>query len=360
MSADRIAAHYNAGAKAHVVPAALAAPGATPAPPPATPPPGPIAYDARRACIAGRVYTNDVLPAGVGEFGTHGFDREWWGRQRGNPIGGAAYSGFQTSWGRRQYDTYFGDEYDGLPGRHDPFYDGADTQVAGTPRGLRIAAVPMPQELADNSAVAGAHWYSGVLDTPVDLRYGFFVARVRVPAPRPGMSPAWWLLTNNGVPQGPHGPLNGEWDIQEMFGNDLGNGMNAGTILWNSGAKGAQNWGGTYDWPLPSTPSAAYHDYGALIAPGGAPIASNLYGPGGPGYAYGPANTGITDYLDGVPLHGHTGGANVTSGVSWKELMLMFQVGAQGGWLGSPAASDFPAYYWIEWVRVYRPTTTAC
>ncbi len=41
-------------------------------------------------------------------------------------------------------------------------------------------------------------------------------------------------------------------------------------------------------------------DYGALIAPGGAPIGTNYYGSGGPGYAYGTANTGITNYLDGV------------------------------------------------------------
>ena len=360
LSPERIAAHYGAGAKKRVIATALAAAAATPPPPPATPAPRPIAYDARRACIAGRVYTNNVLPDGAGEFGSHGFDREWWGRTRGNPIGGHEYNGFQTSWGRRQYDTYFGDQYDGLPGGHDPFRLADDTGAAGSPRGLRIAAVPMPPELADNPAVGGAHWYSGVLDTPVDLRYGFFVARVRLPAPRPGMSPAWWLLSNNGVPQGPHGPLSGEWDIQEMFGNDLGDGMNAGSILWNSGADKLQNWGGTYDWPLQSTPSADYHDYGALIAPGGAPIGTNYYGSGGPGYAYGTANTGITNYLDGVPLRGHTGGADITGGVSWKELMLMFQVGAQGGWLGSPAASDFPAYYWVQWVRVYRPTTGAC
>ena len=61
-----------------------------------------------------------------------------------------------------------------------------------------------------------------------------------------------------------------------------------------------------------------------------------------------------------MPLYGHTGGANVTSGVDWKELMLMFQVGASGGWLGNPAPADFPAYYWIQWVRVYQRTSAHC
>ena len=186
----------------------------------------------------------------------------------------------------------------------------------------------MPSDLVGNPAVDGADYYSGVLDTPVDLEYGFFVARLRVPPPTPGISPAWWMLTNNGTPQGQHGPLNGEWDIQEMFGADLGTGMNAGTILWNSGSNTPQNWGGTYDWPSneQTAPSQDYHDYGALIDPHGARISKNDFGPGGPGYVYGPSGKGITDYLDGVPLYGHTGGADVTSGVAWKELMAMFQV----------------------------------
>ena len=118
-----------------------------------------------------------------------------------------------------------------------------------------------------------------------------------------------------------------------MFGNDLGNGMNAGNILWNSGANKPQNWGGTYNW-LPSeatTPSQDYHDYGVLIEPNGAKISSNDYGPGGPGMVYDRWKSGATNYLDGVPLYGHTGGADMTQGVAWKELMAMFQVGPQTG-----------------------------
>src|SRR5581483_4417978 len=116
-------------------------------------------------------------------------------------------------------------------------------------------------------------------------QYGFFVARLRTPEPRRGMSPAWWLLTNDGVPDGPHGKLAGEWDIQEMFGDELGTGMNSGTILWNSGESKNQNWGGTYDWPAYAHASAAsdYHDYGALIMPGGAPLSKDYFGVGGPG-----------------------------------------------------------------------------
>jgi hypothetical protein len=249
-----------------------------------------------------------------------------------------------------------------LRGGHDPFYFGRDGEAPGAPNGVRIEAFPMPLDLVGDPAVGNAEWYSGVLDTPVDLRYGFFVARVRVPPPLPGISPAFWLLTNNGTPQGPHGPLNGEWDIQEMFGNDFGNGMNSGNILWNSGASKAQNWGGTYAWPSweATTASRDYHDYGVLISPGGAPISADDDGPGGPGYVDGTPGTGSTDYLDGVALPGHKGGADLTSGVSWKELMAMFQVGPIGGWLGTPLSVNFPAYYWIQWIRVYKPTGGSC
>jgi hypothetical protein len=357
-----VATHYNAGAAAHVVPVPIPTVAPTMAPPPQTPAPAPITYTSTSACIAHTLYTNDVLPSGEGEFETNGLDRSWWGRLRGNTLGGNQYSGFRTSWGRNQYDTYFGDASDGLPGGHDPFTVAHDTQAPGSPQGVRIDAYPMPADLIGNPQVNGASYYSGVLDTPVNQQYGFFVARVRVPAPAAGMSPAWWMLSNNGMPQGAHGSLNGEWDIQEMFGNDYGSGMNAGNIEWNSGSSSPQNWGGTYAWtaPLSGSPSSDYHDYGALLSAGGATINPNTYGPGGPGDVYGPVNQGVTNFVDGVPLYGHTGGADLTQGVGWKELMAMFQVAPQGSWLGSPVAANFPASYWVQWIRVYRPTTTSC
>jgi len=363
LTPERIAAHYNAGANATVTPRPVPTVTPTPSPPPPTPAPSPISYDAKTACIDGQVFANTVLPAGEGEFASNGLDRTWWSRRRGNDIGGNHYSGFQTSWGRNQYDTYFGDKDDGISSpSDDPFYVGQDTDAPGSPHGVRISAKPMPQHLIGNPQVNGASYYAGVLDTPVDEKYGFFVARVRVPGPAPGMSPAYWLLSNNGMPQGQHGPLNGEWDIQEMFGNDLGNGMNSGNLVWNSGASTPQNWGGTYTWPDSehSDPSSNYHDYGALIGSGGAKISPNDYGPGGPGPIYGPAAKGVTNYLDGVPLYAHTGGADMTANVAWKEMMAMFQVGPKGGWLGSPNPSQFPAYYWIQWLRVYEPTKASC
>jgi len=363
MTAEHINVHYNSGAAGHVKATQMPTFTPSPTPPAPTPTPTQIAYNSSTACIANKQYTNNVMPLGEGEFGTNGLDRTWWGRHRGINIGGNQYSGFQTSWGRYQDDSYFGDVNDGISSpSDDPFYVGSDTAAPGAPNGVRISAVQMPAHLVGNPQVGGMHWYSGVLDTPVQQQYGFFVARVRVPAPAAGMSPAWWMLTNNGVPQGQHGPLNGEWDIQEMFGADEGNGMNGGNIVWNSGSSVPQNWGGVFAWPAPeqSTPSQNYHDYGVLISPGGAQISSNDYGPGGPGMTYGPSGAGATNFLDGVPLYGHTGGADMTQGVAWKEMMSMFQVAPAGSWLGNPNPANFPAYYWIQWIRAYAPTTTSC
>ena len=64
-------------------------------------------------------------------------------------------------------------------------------------------------------------YYSGTLMTPINLQYGFFVARVRLPNPFPALSPAFWILQGQDVQSGPHGNLSDEWDIQEMFSNQV-------------------------------------------------------------------------------------------------------------------------------------------
>ncbi|GAC1422637.1 MAG: hypothetical protein NVSMB5_16220 [Candidatus Velthaea sp.] len=118
-----------------------------------------LRYDSGKACINGVTYTNDVLPPGVGEFGTNGLDRAYWGGTHKRTVGADAgsWSGFMPSWGRHQFDTYFGDTSDGLG--LDPFYVGADAQAPGSPRALRIAAMPMPARLATSLTVlANDQW----------------------------------------------------------------------------------------------------------------------------------------------------------------------------------------------------------
>ena len=114
--------------------------------------------DAIKACIGGKVYTNDVLPPGVGEFGTNGLD-PYWGhlKSRTEPVGGHPGGswgpGYLTSWGRHQYDTYFANEDHRRTDWPDPFYVGRDTAVPGSPQGLRIMAEPVPSPIATSLAL---------------------------------------------------------------------------------------------------------------------------------------------------------------------------------------------------------------
>lgn len=121
-----------------------------------------MSYNSSTACIAHVQYTNDVLPPNEGEFSTYGLDRTYWGgaKQFAAPVtggGASTWSGFQTSWGRHQYDTYFGDPSDGLG--YDPFTVTTDTAAPGSPTALRILAMPMPSAAHYSWAVlAGDHW----------------------------------------------------------------------------------------------------------------------------------------------------------------------------------------------------------
>jgi len=402
--------------------------------------PGPVTYSATSACIGHALYTNDVLPTGVGEFTTNGLNRSYWGGTKSRTYAPTATwgPGFYPSWGRHQYDTYFGDSSDGLG--LDPFNVTSDTAVAGSPQALTIMAEPLPANVAKSltvlnndqwpvtSATAPYHepaagaslvvnvanpnsaqnqwtvgmgyagaavmfvgtltsggatpsgngtggsnpwtisnirvytgapgttitpgvndegglraynwpsYYSGALDTNINLEYGFFVARVRLPNYLPALSPAFWTLETGGVASNAGGIERDEYDIQEMFGATSGNSINAGNILWNTPSF----------WPTPTgvygfpngTPQSAYHDYGVLITPGSS-----------------------TFYLDGQPLAGHISGPDYTQGSPDKEVMLMFQIGAPATWLdpSSQAINNpWPQYYWAQWIRIFQPTATGC
>lgn len=113
-----------------------------------------MSYDSTKACINHGLYTNSVLPSGVGEFATNGLDRSYWGGTKTRTVGvnaGTWGPGFQVSWGRHQYDTYFSDSSDGLG--LDPFYVGPDTSAPGSPQGLRISAMPLPSNLKNSLTV---------------------------------------------------------------------------------------------------------------------------------------------------------------------------------------------------------------
>jgi hypothetical protein len=218
-------------------------------------------------------------------------------------------------------------------------------------------------------------YYSGVLDTNVNQQYGLFVARMRLPQPLPGLSPAWWMLETGGVGQYNGQLMRSEWDVEEQFAADYGYDLNAGNILWNTGyAYGcglncpAQNnttgpgATGVYPWPSTSTTnySSGYHDYAVLISPGGPAFPTGYWNPG----VYVENNSpyvGTTYFVDGYPIAGHIGEPDLTQGSPDKEIMLMFQIG--GGWLdpGNQIGSDpWPQNMWVQWLRAYQPTATSC
>jgi len=237
---------------------------------------------------------------------------------------------------------------------------------------------------ADLQAWTFPDYYSGVLDTNINQQYGFFVARVRLPQPLPGVSPAWWMLETGGVKSNPAGSTNymrSEWDIQEQFANAYGYQLNAGNILWNSGnptisygcglgcastnntaASGAT---GVYPWSSTGNYNSDYHDFGVLISPGGPAFPTNYSGSAGGVYV---ENNnpfqGTTYYLDGKPIAGHIGQPDLTQGSPDKELMLMFQVGAPNTWLDPHSTAlttnPWPLYMYVQWLRVYAPGSTSC
>jgi hypothetical protein len=91
------------------------------------------------------VYTNNVLPANVGEFQTNGFNTSFWGGSKSRTEAPTATwgPGFYPSWGRHQYDTFMGDPSDGT-GLPNPFAIVTDTAAPGSPQALRISAMPIP------------------------------------------------------------------------------------------------------------------------------------------------------------------------------------------------------------------------
>jgi hypothetical protein len=225
-------------------------------------------------------------------------------------------------------------------------------------------------------------YYSGVLDTNVNQEYGYFVARVRLPQPLPAVSPAWWMLETGGVGQNNGQLLRSEWDVEEQFAADYGYDLNAGNILWNSGAgawhsygcglncpaqNGATGPGATGVYPFPPRErenySQDYHDFGVLVMPGGPPFPTQYQGNYGVYVERYERFAGTTFFLDGWPVAGHTGEPDLTQGSPDKEIMLMFQVGFPGSWLDPNSlgrSNPWPQSMWIQWIRAYAPTTTPC
>jgi hypothetical protein len=171
-------------------------------------------------------------------------------------------------------------------------------------------------------------------------------------------------------------------DIQEQFANDYSYDLNAGNILWNSDTNGpwysygcglncgaasgttAPGSTGVYPWPSSGNFNSGYHDYGVLVEPGGPSKPTNYTsGQGGNFVENNSPWSGTTFFLDGNPIAGHVGQPDLTQGSPDKEIMLMFQIASPGTFLDakSQAASDpWPQYMYVQWLRVFKPSTGSC
>ena len=113
-----------------------------------------------------RVRQRRRIPGNNGEFDTLGFNRTFWtGTQTRTLSPQNSWPGLQTSWGRFQYDTYFGDSSDGSG--NDPFGVAVDP-VSGV-QALSILAELMPANMKANPAYGGGYTatnLTGAIITP--------------------------------------------------------------------------------------------------------------------------------------------------------------------------------------------------
>jgi MYXO-CTERM domain-containing protein len=156
---------------------------------------------------------------------------------------------------------------------------------------------------------------SGVLCSVLEQTYGYFEARLKVPAGQ-GMWPAFWLLGKNGTTG-----VN-EIDIHEILGNQPSTVYM--TVHWGTDyAAGHQSDGSS--WVGPDF-SADFHTFGLEWNP-----------------------DSIIWTIDGVERKRHTG-----AGVPQVDMYLIVNLAIGGTWPGAPdATTPFPGLYQIDYVRAY-------
>jgi MYXO-CTERM domain-containing protein len=156
---------------------------------------------------------------------------------------------------------------------------------------------------------------SGVLCSVREQMYGYFEARLKVPAGQ-GMWPAFWLLGKNGSTG-----VN-EIDIHEILGQQPSTVYM--TVHWGTDySAGHQSDGGSWVGPDFSTD---FHTFGLEWNP-----------------------DSIVWNIDGVERKRHTG-----AGVPQVEMYVILNLAIGGTWPGAPdATTPFPGLYQIDYVRAY-------
>ena len=162
---------------------------------------------------------------------------------------------------------------------------------------------------------------SGVLCSVHEQKYGYFEARLKVPAGQ-GMWPAFWLLGQVGAPG-----VN-EIDIHEILGHQPSTVYM--TIHWGTDYAAGHKSDGS-SWVGPDF-SADFHVFGLEWTP-----------------------DTIIWTIDGVERKRHTG-----EGVPQVPMYVILNLAIGGMWPGAPdATTQFPGLYQIDYVRAYAPAPDA-
>jgi beta-glucanase (GH16 family) len=162
------------------------------------------------------------------------------------------------------------------------------------------------------------NYASGLIASVFKQKYGYFEAKLKVPAGQ-GLWPAFWLLGED------HNAGVNEIDIHEILGNDTTKVYM--TVHWGTDYNAGHKSDGT-DWVGPDF-SADFHVFG---------LEWN-------------ADT-IVWTIDGTERKRHTG-----TGVPQTEMYVILNLAIGGTWPGAPNASTvFPAKYQVDYVRAYTST----
>lgn len=156
---------------------------------------------------------------------------------------------------------------------------------------------------------------SGVLCSVHEQRYGYFEARLQVPAGR-GLWPAFWMLGATGT-----SGVN-EIDVHEILGQEPTRAYQ--TIHWGSSyTSGHQSDGSSVSG---TDFSAGFHTFGLEWSP-----------------------DAVIWTIDGVEVKRYSG-----PGIPQVDMYLIMNLAIGGNWPGAPdGTTPFPARYRIDYVRAY-------
>ena len=184
----------------------------------------------------------------------------------------------------------------------------------------------------------GINYESGMIRSDWTSRYGYYEARVRMPAGK-GVWPAFWL--NSDVSETGRLAWPPEIDIFEFVNNgveDLPNMLHSNVVTRDrqpsaiSYADPAFNTQYTF-WNAPYSFADGYHVIGAEWTP-----------------------TSVTMYIDGKKIYTRAASWTYDDGTTGGPAHILLNLGIGGAWAGRNGIDDtaFPQALHIDWVRAYR------